>query len=288
MIQFAASTHPGLKRDHNEDCYEADQKLGLWLVADGVGGHSYGEVASAIVKATVAEACARGETLVDAIHSAHSAVLAEIAQRDENLGMGSTVVACTIADDNYHVSWVGDSRAYLWNGRSLEQLTRDHTHVYDLVDQGIISIAEARTHPERHVLTQSIGVFDDMELQPGIVRGRFEQGQQILLCSDGLTDELSDPAIARQMLRNSPTESQVDSLVKAALAAGGRDNITVVLVGEAVGLDQQDESPRQPDMETTQDIGEAVTDSRQTRESFGRQFWIALAVIIALVFIAWI
>ena len=288
MIQFAASTHPGLKRDQNEDCYEADQKLGLWLVADGVGGHSYGEVASAIVKATVAEACAQGETLVDALHSAHKAVLAEISQRDENLGMGSTVVACTVIDDNYHVSWVGDSRAYLWNGRSLEQLTRDHTHVYDLVDQGIISAAEAATHPERHVLTQSIGVFDDMALEPGSVRGRFEPGQQILLCSDGLTDELSDPAIARQLLRNSPTQNQVDSLIDAALAAGGRDNITVVLIGEAVGLDQQDETPNQPDMETTQDIGEAVTSSQQSRENFGRQFWIALAVIIVVAVLAWI
>lgn len=288
MIQFAASTHPGLKRDHNEDCYAADPKLGLWLVADGVGGHSFGEVASGIVKTTVAKAYAEGKELTEAIHCSHEAVLKEIAEREDHLGMGSTVVAFTLSDKGYQVAWVGDSRAYLWDGEDLKQLTRDHTHVYDLVDKGLLSSAEAAVHPERHVLTQSIGVFDDMELEPGCVQGQLQEGQQILICSDGLTDELSDTAIAVQLRRNRSTESQVDGLVNAALSAGGRDNVTVVVVGEASGEEYPEESSQGQDLETTQDIGHAVFSNSPPAVKRRRPIWIVLIVITILAVLAWI
>ncbi|MEH6584888.1 MAG: protein phosphatase 2C domain-containing protein, partial [Halioglobus sp.] len=197
-----ASTHPGLKRSQNEDAFEANAELGLWLVADGVGGHAFGDVASALVAATVTEAHARGEELVGALHGAHQAVLEEIGRRDESLGMGATVVAFTLTGKHYHLAWVGDSRAYLWNGEHLELLSHDHTHVADLVDRGLISQAEAARHPERHVLTQSVGVFANMQLAPGERRGTLALGEQILLCSDGLNDELSDQAIAAQLRGN--------------------------------------------------------------------------------------
>jgi serine/threonine protein phosphatase PrpC len=283
MTSFAASTHPGLVRKQNEDCYEANPELGLWLVADGVGGHSYGEVASAIVKMTVPQAYSAGEKLVDAVHSSHQAVLEEIAKRDENLGMGSTVVAFTLTGNAYEVAWVGDSRAYLWNGERLEQLTRDHTHVFDLVDRGEISREDAASHPERHVLTQSIGVFDDMELAPGTAQGTLEQGQQILLCSDGLTDELSDIAITAQLRGNYTTQSQVDGLINAALAAGGRDNVTVVVVGEAalaVGREVV-ALPAGPD--TTQNIELAKPGYFAVWRKYGGTFWLAVIIFIALV-----
>ena len=238
MIQFAAATHPGLKRDSNEDCYAADAALGLWLVADGVGGHSDGEVAAAIVKATVTREVSRGETLADAIRHSHAEVLKEIAARENNTRMGSTVVALSILDNDYTVAWVGDSRAYRWDGGELVQLTRDHSHVRDLVDRGVLSQDDIDTHPDRHALTQSLGVSSAMKLELDQQSGQLAVGQQILLCSDGLTDELADGEIARQLRCHSTAQDQVDALVNAALEAGGRDNVTVVIVGTPAGSDK--------------------------------------------------
>jgi protein phosphatase len=220
-----------LRRNGNEDCYAADATLGLWLVADGIGGHSCGEVAAAIVTATVTREVSRGETLVNAILQSHSEVLKEIAASASDTRMGSTVVALSMLDDNYTVAWTGDSRAYLWDGRELQQLSRDHSHVRDLVDQGMLSLADIDSHPDRHALTQSIGVSSDMKLEPGQQRGQLAAGQQILLCSDGLTDELTDSEIAQQLGCHSSVQGQVDALVNAALEAGGADNVTVVVVG---------------------------------------------------------
>jgi len=280
MIAFAASTHPGLKRSHNEDCYQASPDQGLWLVADGVGGHSFGEIASSIVKNTVTEVHSGGEPLIDAVRQAHRAVLEEITQRDESLGMGSTVVALAMNGSEYDIAWVGDSRAYLWDGTELKQLTRDHTLVSDLVDQGVLSKAEASTHPERHVLTQSIGVFHDMDLKPGNLSGQLEDGQQVLLCSDGLTDELSDAVIAGQLGDHSSAQEQVDGLLNAALASGGHDNITVVIIGEASGADRPARPLARDDLETTQNIGHAVSHETPDRANYTRHFWIALGLIV--------
>lgn len=231
LRQFAAATHPGLKRNGNEDCYAADATLGLWLVADGVGGHASGEVAAAIVKSTVTREFSRGETLLDAIRHAHTEVLKEIARRETPTPMGSTVVALSIVDNDYTIAWVGDSRAYLHDGVDLQQLTRDHSHARDLLDRGILSPEDVDRHPDRHALTQSIGVSSDIKLDIGERCGRLATGQQILLCSDGLTDELTDNKIAQQLNRHPTAQAQVDALVDAALKAGGHDNLTVVIVG---------------------------------------------------------
>ena len=287
MTKFAASTHSGLKRLQNEDCYAADAELGLWLVADGIGGHAFGEVASAIVKAQVTEAYAGGKTLTDAIRGAHSAVLKEISDRDENLGMGSTVVALALNERRYQIAWVGDSRAYSWNGKTLRQLSQDHSHVAELLKQGLISGPEATNHPERHVLTQSIGVSNEMALQPGTVSGQLKEGEQILLCSDGLTDELSDANIEQLLRGSASVDSQVDSLISAALTAGGRDNITVVMVGESAAT----RSPGivTPDLEATQNTARPIMDGQPlARSSHTKTLWLVLAVIIAMVVISWI
>ena len=284
MSNFAAATHSGLKRLQNEDAYAADAELGLWLVADGIGGHAFGEVASDIVKTRITEDYAAGKTLKDAIGSAHRAVLEEISNRDESLGMGSTVVALALTDRRYHVAWVGDSRAYSWNGKTLKQLSQDHSHVSELLKQGLISEPEAANHPERHVLTQSIGVSNEMALQPGTVSGQLENGEQILLCSDGLTDELSDANIEQLLRGSASVDSQVDSLMSAALTAGGRDNITVVMVGEPATT-----RSATPDMETTQNTGRLIMDKPpQPRRRYALSFGLALAVIIAMVVISWI
>lgn len=241
MKVFAANSHPGRKRDHNEDCYRADAELGLWLVADGVGGHANGEVASRIVGDTLVQQLTEGKSLADGIIAAHRAVLQEIESRDSS-NMGSTVVAFRLQGDDYEIGWVGDSRAYLYDG-GIKQLSRDHNPVNELLARGAITAEQAAAHPERHVLSQSLGVSDSIKVSPGKARGKLRPGQQILLCSDGLTDELGDAQIASILAAKSTTQEQVDGLIEAALQAGGRDNVTVVLVGEAVQGKQPARAP---------------------------------------------
>lgn len=231
MIQFAAGSSAGAVRDHNEDSYFAGPDIGLWLVADGVGGHSHGEVASAIVAQTIKNGVVAGDSLVDAITDSHQAVLKEMSTDSAHAGMGSTVVAVKLRDRQFELAWVGDSRAYLWDGQ-IRQISRDHNPVSEMLRAGALSEEEAERHPERHVLSQSLGVTPDMPLAPGQLRGQLEPGQQLILCSDGLTDELTDQRIARIMRHNPEPQAQVDALIKAAEDAGGHDNVTVVVVGE--------------------------------------------------------
>jgi protein phosphatase len=239
MMPFAARSHPGLKRSNNEDSFVMDEALGLWVVADGVGGHSSGEVASAIACETIRAQVRAGASLESAIGSAHDAVLCEIDSRDADgsdrgSNMGTTVVALRLDGDHYEVAWVGDSRAYLFDRRRagrLQPLTVDHSAVNDLVADGVLTQQQASTHPQRHALSRSLGVSRDTASAAGVVRGRLRSGEQIILCSDGLTEELHDAAIASELARQTSADGQVDALVEAALAAGGRDNITVIVVG---------------------------------------------------------
>lgn len=241
-IQFAADTNVGLRRKHNEDCYEADAALGLWLVADGVGGHSRGDLASDIVRITVRSEIIGGATLANAVAHAHRAVLEEIGRDETARGMGSTIVALRLEGENYQLAWVGDSRAYLWNSH-LQQLSHDHNRVSELLDQGIITPQQATRHPERHVLTQSLGVSERMALAPGSREGILGENQQILLCSDGLTDELSDEKIATIMADKDNPHDQVKALIDAALRAGGNDNVTAIVIGSAVGSEASTGKP---------------------------------------------
>ncbi|MEH6611477.1 MAG: protein phosphatase 2C domain-containing protein [Halioglobus sp.] len=254
MTPYGASTHQGLVRDHNEDCFEANPELGLWLVADGVGGHSHGEVASAIARDTIRENVAAGADLVSAIKKAHRAVLDEIDKEDHGSNMGSTVVALLLNGEDYEISWVGDSRAYLYDG-AVRQLTRDHNPVSELLAAGILTREEAATHPDRHVLTQSLGVSRSVDLNPGRISGKLGAGQQIILCSDGLSDEVSTVAMAGHMKKNHTTRAQVDILLNAALEGGGRDNVTVVVVGTpAATISAKDGQTDRPDLQTTQEV----------------------------------
>lgn len=230
MTLFSADSHPGHKRSRNEDCYEASPELGLFLVADGVGGHADGEVASAIVRDTLRNDRMAGENLVDAIHHSHQAVLDEIDKREDS-NMGSTVVAMQLSGHEYEIAWVGDSRAYLFDGK-LRQITRDHNPVSEMVARGAITPEQASRHPERNVLSQSLGVSNAIRLAPGRIRGEFEPGQQFILCSDGLTDELSDEQISEIMREHGAPQEQVEGLISAALEAGGRDNVTVIVIGD--------------------------------------------------------
>jgi protein phosphatase len=230
MIEFGHLSHVGLRREHNEDTYYGDVDLGLWLVADGMGGHEFGEVASALARDAVVREIKAGRSLSDSIRSADVEIIKQSKRRAESLPMGTTMVALKIVDNKFELGWVGDSRAYLWNGQ-LRQLSSDHSYVQELIDQGAITQEQARTHPHRNVVTQALGVTDPENLKVETISGELRPGYQILLCSDGLTEEVDDASIG-SLLSNNDLSAQecVDHLVSAALDGGGSDNVTVLLL----------------------------------------------------------
>lgn len=231
MIEFGHLSHVGLRRELNEDTYYGDAELGLWLVADGMGGHEFGEVASALARDTVVREIRSGRPLGEAIRSADEEIIKHTQRRAESLPMGTTVVAVRLNGNNkFELAWVGDSRAYLWNGQ-LRQISSDHSYVQELIDQGAITSEQARTHPHRNVVTQALGVTDPQNLKVETISGELRPGMQLLLCSDGLTEEVDDATIARLLSRNELSAQEcVDHLVSAALDGGGSDNVTVLLL----------------------------------------------------------
>ncbi len=230
MIEFGHLSHVGLGRELNEDTYYGDAELGLWLVADGMGGHEFGEVASALARDTVVREVRAGRSLSEAIRRADEDIIRHSRQRGESLPMGTTMVAVRVREHRFELAWVGDSRAYLWNGQ-LRQLSSDHSYVQELIDQGAITAEQARAHPHRNVVTQALGVTDPQDLKVETLAGELKPGQQLLLCSDGLTEEVDDAGIAALVGRSDLSAQEcVDQLVAAALDGGGSDNVTVVLL----------------------------------------------------------
>jgi protein phosphatase len=230
MIESGNSSHVGLRRELNEDTYYGDSSLGLWLVADGMGGHEFGEVASALARDAVVREIRDGKSLAEAIRSADEDIIRHSRRRTDSLPMGTTMVALRIIDNRFELAWVGDSRAYLWNGQ-LRQLSSDHSYVQELIDQGAITAEQARNHPHRNVVTQALGVTDPESLKVETLSGELRPGFQILLCSDGLTEEVDDASIAT-LLGNTLFSAQecVDHLIAAALDGGGSDNVTAILL----------------------------------------------------------
>jgi serine/threonine protein phosphatase PrpC len=230
MIEFGHSSHVGLRREHNEDTYYADAELGLWLVADGMGGHEYGEVASALARDTVVREISEGAQLAQAVQRADEEIIHHSSKKAEALPMGTTIAAIRMRDNDYEICWVGDSRIYMWNGE-LKQLSQDHSYVQELIQQGAITHEQARTHPHRNVVTQALGVTDPQSLRVETIRGTLAPGMQILLCSDGLTEEVDDKDIAAVLARQELSAQEcVDHLILAALDGGGSDNVTVILI----------------------------------------------------------
>ncbi|HZW17984.1 MAG TPA: protein phosphatase 2C domain-containing protein [Luteimonas sp.] len=231
MIEFGHLTHVGLRRELNEDTYYGDSELGLWLVADGMGGHEYGEVASALAREAIVREIRQGTPLQQAIRIADEEIIRASRKRGDSLPMGTTVVAARIVDNRFEVAWVGDSRVYLWHDDRLAQLSHDHSYVQELISQGTISVDQARTHPHRNVVTQALGVTDPQNLNVETLSGELLPGMQLLLCSDGLTEEVDDRGISRVLSHTECSAQEcVDGLVAAALDGGGSDNVTVVLV----------------------------------------------------------
>lgn len=232
MIEFGHLTHVGLRRELNEDTYYGDSDLGLWLVADGMGGHEYGEVAAALAREAIVRGVRSGLPLAEAIRAADEEIIGCSRKRGDSLPMGTTVVVARVLNGNrFEVAWVGDSRVYMWREGKLAQLTQDHSYVQELIAQGAITADQARSHPHRNVVTQALGVTAPHQLNVETMTGDLAPGMQLLLCSDGLTEEVDDAGIARVLAQSDCSAQEcVDGLVAAALDSGGSDNVTVLLV----------------------------------------------------------
>ena len=226
---YAASTHVGCVRGHNEDSFLAQSPL--FVVADGMGGHEAGEVASEIAVNTISNYAPKepnGPQLGEAIQKANLAILEGAATGLGKPGMGTTVTAAMIFDNQLLIAQVGDSRAYLLHNGQLQRITRDHSLVADLVEQGRLTEEEARIHPQRSVITRALG--SDPNTMPDAYALRLSQGDRLLLCSDGLSGMVLDSRIESILNRYSDVQECCDKLIDEALKAGGLDNVTAIVV----------------------------------------------------------
>ena len=227
-IEFGHASHVGQKREHNEDAYGHDPASGIFVVADGMGRYASGGVASAIAVNTVLDRLRSGMETRGAVLAAHEAIKDAVCKGQGAQGMGTTIVVLLVGESQYEVAWVGDSRAYLIGDR-VRQLTRDHSLVQRLVDDGTIQVNEAATHPQRNVITQALGL-DNAVIQVDTINGRIRDGEKILICSDGLYGEVDDSDIFRIINMASSPQRAVEALIDAANKNGGSDNITALLV----------------------------------------------------------
>ncbi|MCU1459076.1 MAG: serine/threonine protein phosphatase [Actinomycetia bacterium] len=225
-----AATDVGMVREGNEDGFLIDDRLQLFAVADGMGGHQAGEVASATALEALRASVAAGTALESAVTAANSAVF-EKASADEALrGMGTTLTTLSIDPDGAEllIGHVGDSRAYLIRDGELRQITEDHSLVEELVREGRLTPEQADVHPQRSIITRALGI--DADVNVDLVPVEIRPGDRILLCSDGLTTMLRTSDIATILRREPDPGRAADLLVDAANAAGGEDNITAVII----------------------------------------------------------
>jgi len=253
QVTFSQRTDVGMQRQENQDNVgHFEGPLGkLFVVCDGMGGHAGGQLASRVAVDTIGEvfsATAKNvtpsEALRIAIESANDAIFDRAVEEPALTGMGTTCVALLVDPDvtKVHVAHVGDSRIYRITDGEIERLTRDHTAVQHLIDQGLLTEAEAALHPRAHVINRSLGVLDAVEVELGAATIIPKSGERFLLCSDGLTSMAEDEDIYRYVAQY-PVEDVSHELVELANARGGYDNVTVqvVLFGESTTLPSLDE-----------------------------------------------
>ncbi len=240
MLKTFSITDIGKKRKVNQDyVYTSENPIGnlpnLFIVADGMGGHNAGDFASKLTVETllgeIADSFERNPVIIlsKAIQTANGVIRKKAEEAPDMEGMGTTLVAATCLGKYLHVANVGDSRLYVV-GKEMRQITKDHSLVEEMVRIGTISHSEARNHPDKNIITRAIGAASEVE--PDFFTVELEEGDLVLLCSDGLTNMLEDEEI--RMILNSGRDivEQAQSLVDAANANGGRDNISVVLIAQ--------------------------------------------------------
>lgn len=245
--RFGADSHVGRVRTQNEDAFGADIPRGLFIVADGMGGHAAGEIASKLAIRSATEGVAllpprssreaARDQIHDAIANANRVIIIEGQAHLEQCGMGTTTTALLVSEQGWWVvGHVGDSRAYLVRAGVVTQITEDHTYVQELVNQGRISDEEARIHPRSSLLTRALGT--NPHVQVDVFDGDLLGGDRFVLASDGLMSMLPEPRI-RQLLTGAYVPDElVGLLIEAANQAGGYDNVTAIVVDAA--LERQD------------------------------------------------
>jgi protein phosphatase len=241
-IRSGRATDQGRSRENNEDALLVDENNRLYAVADGMGGHAAGEVASRTAIEALRAAYAAGTPIDAAIERAHNAVLERAATDDDLAGMGTTMTAVTVKGPRQLlVGHVGDSRAYLLREGTLERVTEDHSLVEQLVREGRLTSEQAEAHPQRAIVTRALGVEPDVEVDTYTVD--VESGDRMIICSDGLNTMLRDRDVERIARTETDPQRAAETLVAAANDAGGEDNITVVVI-DVDDVDTTEVQPR--------------------------------------------
>ncbi|MCQ2752148.1 MAG: Stp1/IreP family PP2C-type Ser/Thr phosphatase [Coriobacteriales bacterium] len=262
---YAARTDVGCVRQHNEDSFIAQSPL--FIVADGMGGHQAGEVASEIAINTLCKYAPKNldsDLFIAAVKEANAAIFRSVADGIGKPGMGTTLTAAIVEGSKVMIAQVGDSRAYLLHNGKLQKITRDHSLVADLVDSGQITEEEARTHSKRSVITKALGAEHD--ITPDIYVLQLEPTDRLLLCSDGLHSMIRDNDIEQVLVSIQDVNGACDTLIRRATRAGGLDNVTAIIIDP---LKQ----------------GKGVTNARIKRTSFFSKhkfkfLWIAVVLIL--------
>jgi protein phosphatase len=239
QLSVAARTDVGRIRAGNEDSLYADasESRGLFIVADGMGGHAAGEVASEMAVAIIsdelqglesADAPDAGPRVAEALRRANDAIYRRTVLESDKQGMGTTASVLLLSDAGYLIGQVGDSRIYLLRDGALRQLTKDHSYVQEQVDAGFLTPEQARYHPYSNVITRCVGANDSVE--PDVFSGAVQAGDVFLVASDGLTGMVEDRRLQQLLASNAQPRRVVDALIAEANGRGGLDNITAVLV----------------------------------------------------------
>lgn len=223
-------SHIGLRRKVNEDSFCVVPKNNLWLVADGMGGHAAGDVASSLACKNVSELISCGCQPEDAIERVHQQIKKAGNEDVDRYQMGTTLVMAKADSHFIEIYWVGDSRAYLLGSEGLTQLTKDHSLVQKLLDNHLINEHQAKHHPKRNVISQCLGAANLDKLDIGKIRIEPQQGDQILLCSDGLHGELDLQQIETMLQSSQSPQQAVEQLIEQANKHGGSDNITAIAI----------------------------------------------------------
>ncbi len=239
MLKTASLSDPGIRRAMNQDMvYSSELPVGnlpdLFMVADGMGGHKAGDYASrcavdTIVRSVMEDAQTDQEEIIrKAISVANEEILEKSTEDPNYEGMGTTLVVCTIAENLMKVANVGDSRLYLLREHKITQITEDHSLVQEMVRLGKIDLENARNHPKKNIITKAVGVMPEVEADYFDVP--LQKGDEILLCSDGLSNMLEDEEIRMIMETARDITEQAEALVRAANNNGGKDNISVIVI----------------------------------------------------------
>ncbi|SRR5579883_2033045 len=232
VFETAALTHVGRVRTVNEDNLLARPDIGLWAVADGMGGHGAGDVASKAIIAAL-DSIKRADTAAELLAQFERRIIRANSElrafaRGRGLGaIGATLAAILIRPPHYACLWCGDSRIYLWRSGKMRQISHDHSEVQDLIDRGLIDAEEAKAWPRRNVVTRAIGVAVEAEIELG--EGQVVAGDRFLLCSDGLTNHVEDAEIAVALGDKAPQQACAD-LLDLTLERGASDNVTLIVI----------------------------------------------------------